>query len=219
MLLGAPGIATRSILTTSNKKLLGTSASLLVTSALLLVTRSRLFRPRIGFLQISRVSEQGMPKEIRTACPVPVSIEKMIQQHTRLLSLTILSQYQKNCSTFLPFPFSLFLVAMASNLIEKKLVKNVSCFLYLQHTHHAPRPCHLPIVPPGGARSIERCPHAPDRPPGPVGAETDMPKETSILPMFAIFSVLCGFVCVFLGCQMRRVSEHAKYLSGSHLCL
>ena len=33
-LLGAPG------LTTSNKKLLGTSASLLVTSALLVVTRS-----------------------------------------------------------------------------------------------------------------------------------------------------------------------------------
>ena len=37
-LLGAPGITTRSILASSNKKLLGTSASLLVTSALLVVT-------------------------------------------------------------------------------------------------------------------------------------------------------------------------------------
>ena len=39
-LLGAPGITTSCILTSRNKKLLGTSASLLVTSALLVVTRS-----------------------------------------------------------------------------------------------------------------------------------------------------------------------------------
>ena len=39
-LLGAPGIATRSILTTRNKKLLKTSATLVVTGALLVVTKS-----------------------------------------------------------------------------------------------------------------------------------------------------------------------------------
>ena len=45
--IGAPGIATRGILTTSNKKLLGTSASLLVTSASLVVTRTLLSNKKL----------------------------------------------------------------------------------------------------------------------------------------------------------------------------